>query len=353
MAGMTLARVRGVPVRLHASLLLTLPALAYVAATHLLPGGGWAAGAAFALGLLPSVAAHEAAHVWVALEAGAEPHEVVLLPVGGVTAWERSPRDPRMGWRIALAGPLASAGLALLLFGAAASGVPLAAPLAWMNVALAALNLLPAHPLDGGPLLRGLLEPSLGAARAARACAWTGRAAALALAAWGILADLWVLVALAAFVHVGADREDRALAVARALGGLRVGDVMTRPAATLPPGATLEWARERMVATRRRALPVVVDRRPVGVLRLEDAERVDEADRWWTPAGILAQRDVHTFTPWEEGAEAARRLGASGVGLVVDQEGRLLGMVEGADLARLTQGHGGRRRGQAGGKEGR
>jgi Zn-dependent protease/CBS domain-containing protein len=337
MPGMTVARVRGVPVRLHVSLLLALPAFAYVAGTRLFPGQ-WGTAFVLTLGLLAGIATHEAAHVWIAREAGARPREVTLLPVGGVTSWERTPRDPRVAWRIALAGPLANFALAFLLLGAAPAGLPLARPLAWVNLALGVVNLLPAHPMDGGRLLHALLEPNLGVPRAARVSAGAGRAAALALAGGGIVADLWVLVALAAFVYTGARREEQAATVAHVLGSVRVGDVMTRPVATLPPGATLEWARERMVAARRRALPLVEDRRPVGVLRLEDAERVDEADRWWTPAGIVAQRDVHTFTPWEEGAEAARRLGSSGVGVVVDQEGRLLGMVEGADLARLARG---------------
>jgi Zn-dependent protease/CBS domain-containing protein len=336
MAGVTVARIRGVPVRLHVSLLLALPLFAYAAGPRLATGA-WPAAAALAAGLLVNAALHEAARVWIAHEAGARAREVVLLPLGGATRWERPPRDPRAAWRVALAGPLANLALGLLLLGGVPLDLPLAGPLAWTSLALGALGLLPADPMDGGRFLRALLAPRMGPLRAGRAAAGTGHACALALAAYGVVAGLWLLVALAALVHAGARGEPSAAAPGHALRGVRVGDVMTRPAATLPPGATLEWARDRMVAARRRALPLVEADRPVGLLRLEDAERVAADDRWWTPAGILARRDLHTFTPWEEGTEAARRLGPAGVGVVVDQDGRLLGMVEGADLARLAR----------------
>lgn len=343
MASLTVARVAGVPVRLHASLLLALPLFAYVVAASLLaPEGGppdahaWSQASLLAFALLAGVALHEAAHAWVACQSGLRVRSVLLLPVGGVTSLERAPRDPRLEWRVAAAGPLASLALGMLLLGLAPHLGELARWAGWLNVGLGVANLaLPAHPMDGGRILRALLAPRIGRLRAAWVCARAGAAGALALCLWGILTGAWLLLALAAFLHFGARHEEQTATLAHVLGRVRVGDVMARPSAILPADATLAAARERMAATGQRALPVAAPGAPAGLLLLQDVERVAPEDRAWTPAGMLARR-VPTFAPWDDGGDAARRLGPGGVGLVRDAEGRLVGVVAGADLARVV-----------------
>ena len=79
------------------------------------------------------------------------------------------PETPRDEFAIAIAGPLASFGIAAL--GAAIAGLfgqsllpvdlyggPILHKVVWFNLIVGAFNLLPAFPLDGGRVLRSLLE---------------------------------------------------------------------------------------------------------------------------------------------------------------------------------------------------
>jgi Peptidase family M50 len=104
-----------------------------------------------------------------------------------------------------------------------------------MNVLLAAFNLLPGAPLDGGRILRAFLWRRTGdRARAARSAAAAGRAAGAALMVlgtgevllWADAGGLW-LALIGLFVMSAAAAEATAGAAASALAGLRVGDVMT------------------------------------------------------------------------------------------------------------------------------
>ena len=72
-------------------------------------------------------------------------------------------------------------------------GLPVAAELAWMNLALGAFNLVPAWPMDGGRVLRALLsrkghvvEATLQALRISRVFAWLFIALAPLLGSWSI-----------------------------------------------------------------------------------------------------------------------------------------------------------------------
>lgn len=188
-----MSRLRpGLVILLAAPALLWLVGSLYlpVLAPALDPRARWA----LALGLVAlaglSLAAHAAAHLFAAHRLGVPPRERIPLgPLGDVAqAWPPS-REPRHEAIVALAGPFASASLAalagLLWRAQLAPALDAAALLiAALNGALAALNLAPAYPLDGGRLLSLALR---GAARrpgrAATAAGWALAAATLAWAA--------------------------------------------------------------------------------------------------------------------------------------------------------------------------
>jgi stage IV sporulation protein FB len=136
---------------------------------------------AFALVLL-----HELCHAAAARAFGFGVREIELLPFGGVARIEGLfELNPTAEFFIALAGPLCN----ILLLMAALSlntFVSLPAKLYRLfvdaNVAIAALNLLPALPLDGGRMLRGVLSKHFDVVRVTRACAAAGLAVSIILA---------------------------------------------------------------------------------------------------------------------------------------------------------------------------
>src|SRR5205807_10386041 len=100
-----------------------------------------------------------------------------------------------------------------------------------LNLTIAIFNLLPAFPLDGGRILRALLDGPLGRLGATRAAAGVSKAFAVVLCVMGLLGN-WLLVAIALFLWVTADAEVRGERVRSALDGLRAGDLVE----PVPPG---------------------------------------------------------------------------------------------------------------------
>jgi Zn-dependent protease len=196
----------GIPVQLDVSCFAALALGAWTLADTILPlaapersaAAYWAAAVAAAVTLLACVGVHEAAHCLVARRAGFGVRGVTLSFFGGATELDGRPASPAVELRIALAGPLANLGIALAAAAAHVALVELGAdPLASAaaaivmvaNVGLAALNVLPGLPLDGGHALNAVLT-RLGSRprRATRTTALVGRALGASLLALAVLA---------------------------------------------------------------------------------------------------------------------------------------------------------------------
>ncbi|MBK9264802.1 MAG: site-2 protease family protein [Polyangiaceae bacterium] len=243
-SGWTIFRVRGIPVKLHVSLLLFLPFVAYVASSQFryvgkvvglplddlwLPTLAW--GAILAVGLFVSILLHELAHSIVALRGGTPVRSITLMMLGGVSRMERDVKPEREAW-MAFVGPLSSLGLGLFCGAMYLLPFPMEVRVAWLvlamiNVVLAAFNLLPAFPMDGGRVLRGLLTPRLGPHRATRVAVTVGKFMAVLFAFYGLLSFNVLLVLIAAFVYMGAMGEQARNELRHVLEGTMVLDVMT------------------------------------------------------------------------------------------------------------------------------
>jgi Zn-dependent protease len=124
----------------------------------------WLLGAVGALLLFASILLHELAHCLTAERTGLPVHEISLRVCGGTSTLSGEPARARAELLIAGAGPLASLALGVLgwLAGSALRpSVPLLAGVllcvAAGNLALAAFNLIPCWPLDGGRMLYAVL----------------------------------------------------------------------------------------------------------------------------------------------------------------------------------------------------
>lgn len=243
-SGWTIFRVRGIPVKLHVSLLLFLPYVAFVASrqfryvadlvglsldTTRLPPFAW--GAILAVGLFVSVLLHELAHSVVALRGGTPVRSITLMMLGGVSRLERDVRPEREAW-MAFVGPLSSAAIALVCWAMYLLPFSGEVRVAWLvlaivNIVLAAFNLLPAFPMDGGRVLRGLLAPRMGMHRATHIAVRVGKVMAVVFALYGLLSFNVLLVLIAGFVYMGAAGEQARSDLKDILTGTLIGDVMT------------------------------------------------------------------------------------------------------------------------------
>lgn len=238
-------RVLGIPLRVHWSLWLIVGLLAA-------QGAAWGTGGVAAMGLwavlvFGSVLAHELGHAVVARRRGARVHSITLFALGGVTQADGLDDRPRDELALTAAGPAVSLAVAAVAAAVAiGSGVPLLpvdmhsgaimAQLVWLNLLLAAFNLLPAFPMDGGRLLRAGLALRLGPDRATRIAATTGRVVAAAMVAGGLyVGSLWLAV-IGVFVFAGANAEQRQDGLLRAVAAATVGDATDRTVPLLRVG---------------------------------------------------------------------------------------------------------------------
>lgn len=143
-----------------------------------------------------------------------------------------------------------------------------------LNISLGLFNLLPAFPMDGGRILRGLLARKRGPVRATQIAASLGKAFAAVFAAAGFFSGNVILIVIAFFVFVGANAEEQMVLVTAALADLRVGELMTPQAEAVSAADTLIEVGERMIHEKRLAFPVTDDGRVVGVLTAEAIEHV-------------------------------------------------------------------------------
>jgi Zn-dependent protease len=192
---LSLGRWWGVSVHLHIFFLFS----ALLALAFTLPDPQLVSAGLMMVGLLlVSVTLHEVGHALAALRVGGKVDAVVLGPVGGLIS-PRVPDEPEIHLFVALAGPIVH--LLLAVIAAVALAIagntqllgllnPLGTPTdliepggaalvaakitLWLNWNLMLLNLLPAYPFDGGPIVRSMLWPAVGR-RTARI--YTARAA--------------------------------------------------------------------------------------------------------------------------------------------------------------------------------
>jgi len=214
------ARIGGIDIRMHWTFLVLV-----VLVVWLNSGSGSAtaaSGLVWIVAVFSSVLVHEYAHCVVARRRGAVVQDILLLPIGGLSQLEKMPERAADEFAIAVVGPLASLGLAViavaggLVFGAhlwppTLFAGPWFARLAWLNILLGVFNLLPALPMDGGRVLRAALEQhDHDRITATRQAGKIARILAVVMIAGGVFYDFW-LVFIGVFVYLGAGSEERAV----------------------------------------------------------------------------------------------------------------------------------------------
>jgi Zn-dependent protease len=187
--GVRLGRVVGVPVLIGPSwfLMAALITLGISGALSESIGATQATivGASFAVLLGASVLLHELGHCFVARGLGLPVRSITIGVMGGATQIDEA-QTPAREYAVAIAGPmvsllLAGTGVGLRpLFESDSLAGRLVDNLAITNGLIAAFNLLPGLPLDGGRVLRAVLWRLSGDPhRATRLAAWAGRGVAV------------------------------------------------------------------------------------------------------------------------------------------------------------------------------
>ena len=356
-----IATLAGVPIALHPLWLVIVGLLTFSLGEAWFPerSPGIAPEAAYALGLLSAlllfggILLHELGHAVVARRRGVAVDEIDLWLLGGVARLRGEPREPQDELRFALAGPAVTFVL-VLAFGAArlAAG---AAP-DWLRAALdyqvqvsamiLVFNLLPAFPLDGGRVLRSLLWWRSGdRARATSAAAATGRLFGMLMIGLGVLTfaaglagGLW-FVLIGGFIIAAAGAEAQASALQALFAGVRVEELMSRPAVTIPGDLSVaEAVAGRVLPALYTSYPVEdAAGRAIGIVRLEALRAIPADQRAWRTVTGLADGDPGLLAPPDAlVTDVIARPAFARVGrvVVVAADGSVAGILSVSDLRR-------------------
>jgi len=336
--------IAGTAIRIHVTFLLLL-AFFFIQ--------GWAAGSindgvnsvVFVVLVFACVLAHEFGHIFTARAFGVETPDVTLLPIGGVARLARIPEKPGQEFLIAIAGPLVNVAIAVALIAVTPthlSVVHLAAMespklsmidrLATINLFLAAFNMIPAFPMDGGRVLRALLAIRLGHVRATEIAASIGQWAAFAFGFLGLLSGNFILIFIALFVYLAAASEAQMVSLRAMSRDVPVTAAMVTQFATLTGDEHIDAAVETLLQTSQTEFPVVdVDgnRRLIGVVGRGEIIRALRELGPSAPVSDVMVKDIPTIERSHRLEEAFRLLQEKSVPAVgvVDFAGRLIGLV--------------------------
>jgi CBS domain-containing protein len=209
-------------------------------------------------------------------------------------------------------------------------------------------NLVPAFPLDGGRLLRGLIWPKAGKLRATRLATLAGSGFAWLMILLGAFAltsqkpavGFWYLL-LGWFLKDAAKGAYLQARMEETLGGLTVADAMATAVQSLPAQISIsEATREPVLQAGHALYPVTRGDSLVGVVRLEDIVRVpfDERDNTSLQAIMRPLDGMVTARPEEPLLPSVERLARlPGGQLLVVAEGHLVGLLRARDVAQLMK----------------
>jgi Zn-dependent protease len=264
--------------------------------------------------------AHELSHALVARARGLPIHKITLFLLGGVAQIEKEATDPNTEFWMAIVGPFTSAVIGLLLLGlahlsgwtgTAAPETPGTALLLWLgyiNLALAAFNMIPGFPLDGGRVLRAILWWTMhDVERATRAAARVGQFIAVLFIALGIfrffagagLGGLW-LAFIGWFLLQAAGASYLQVRSGSLLSGLKVRDLMSTDFETTSPDTSLqEFVHNQLMRTGRRCFVVVENGKLMGIITSNEVRNVDPKDWYFkkVESVMLPAERIHSVSP--------------------------------------------------------
>ena len=356
--------ILGVDVLVRSSWLLVAALIAYLLAPRIeqvQPGLGnlkYVAGAAFAVLLYLSVLLHEISHAVMAQRYGLGVRSISLTFLGGATEIDSETRTPGQEFKVAVVGPLTS-----LAIGAAAVALGFVTPegllqlavvgLAWTNLIVGVLNLVPGLPLDGGRVLRALVWKVTGNMhRGTIVAAWGGRVAAVMVLAMPLLSravfgldpdvfDYLIVVVIATFLWQGATGAMVSARIRRRLPALKARPLARRVVA-VPDELPISEAVRRAQETGAGAIIVHSgDDRLSGVGNETALLATPEERRAWVPVSAVMRSvvDGHVLSADIAGEDLIKAMSSTPAEeyVLVEPDGTIFGVLATVDVDRAFE----------------
>lgn len=318
----------------------------------------WIMGIIASLLLFVSLLLHELSHSVVAIRHKLPISSITLFIFGGVAHMEKEPDDPSTEFKMAIAGPLCSFGLALIFYVLTQTLHNLNFPCPYvavcnylfiLNLVIGIFNLVPAFPLDGGRVFRaGLWGAIKDLRRATRIASGMGKGFAYLLMGLGfvylftgyILQGVWFIF-IGLFLHQAAETSYQQLVMRKALIGVKVKDIMARKVITVDSSITLDKLVEDYFFKHRHAsFPVMSGEDILGLVTIHDVKKAPR-EKWSiipVTEVMTPMRPDLTLPPDTEIVDALTRMAKGGIGrLLVMEEDKLVGILAQRDILRLFE----------------
>ena len=243
---------------------------------------------------------HELAHSLLAKSRGLRVRAITLFALGGVSQIESEAPDAKSEFWIAIVGPLSSLVIGVIcLLLARSTGwmpnsearTPVSAILVWLgyiNLVLAAFNMIPGYPLDGGRVLRALIWWSTHSIdRSTKIAARVGQGVAFLFIFMGLyqffvgknFGGLWM--AFIGWFLLDASRSSYAeVEIAAGLRDRKVSEIMDRDCSAVEAHLSLQdFVHQYLLASGRRCFVVVQNGALAGLITSNEVSGVPR-DRW-------------------------------------------------------------------------
>jgi Zn-dependent protease/CBS domain-containing protein len=319
---------------------------------------GAAFGVVVTLLLFICVVIHELSHSLTSTWMGYPVEDIVLLPLGGVSQIEEMPEGPGEEFLMAIAGPLSNIIIAFIL-GLLSLLTPTSVfnglrriatdpmGLGWQdtlpylivtNITLAAFNLIPAFPMDGGRVLRSLLATVMPQTQATDVAVRIGQGFAWLLGLGGLLTGnlIWILIAI--FVYSGAAQEGRMTRIRGILEGMNVRQAFSRDVQAVSPGDPISHAADLTLESFQADFPVCDEGEIVGLLTHTDIVRALKMRELNTLVREVMKTDFPTLQPSDGLFQVHQQMQSSGLdALPVIEDGQFAGLLTSRDVNEAYQ----------------
>jgi Zn-dependent protease len=351
--GIPIGRIFGISIRLHISWFIIFALVTWQLAATYFPANypDWSLALAIGVGLITSllffasVLVHELMHSVVAQRNHIPVKSITLFIFGGVSQITEEPKEPGVEFRIAIAGPLTSLILGCFfwaVFFLTSSVEPVKAIGFWLgivNLSLAAFNIVPAFPMDGGRVLRSIIwwrtrnlrRATLIASNIGRGVSWLMIFAGVYWMFSGNLYNgLW-LIFIGWFLGSAAASSYRQLVLQQTLQGHAVSEIMSRDCQVVPPDLSVErLVNERVLPLGQRCFLVSHEGSPSGLVTLQEIKDVPQGERASRRVSqVMKPIDkLKTVSPDEDLYTVMQLLTEGNINqLPVMQQGKVVGMV--------------------------